>query len=89
MRAGNAPPASVAIPTQRPERSTTMARSPQDKMRDPRNQPDGSHDQDRHGRKQNTGSPANRAEGHDARTAAGGAAHGGGSGRDRSGNPGR
>lgn len=30
--------------------------SPRDPMRDPRNQPDGSHDQDRHGRKQNRGS---------------------------------
>lgn len=29
---------------------------PHDKMRDPRNQPDGSRDQDRHGRKQNSGS---------------------------------
>jgi hypothetical protein len=29
---------------------------PHDRMRDPRNQPDGSRDQDRHGRKQNSGS---------------------------------
>ena len=29
---------------------------PGSKMRDPRNQPDGSHDQDKHGRKQNAGS---------------------------------
>jgi len=29
---------------------------PHDRMRDPRNQPDGSRDQDKHGRKQNSGS---------------------------------
>ena len=31
-------------------------RNPQDRMPDPRNQPDGSHDQDKHGRKQNSAS---------------------------------
>ena len=31
-------------------------RDPHDRMRDPRNQPDGRHDQDRHGRKQNSAS---------------------------------
>ena len=30
--------------------------SPRDNMPDPRNQPDGRHDQDKHGRKQNSGS---------------------------------
>jgi hypothetical protein len=30
--------------------------SPRDNMPDPRNQPDGSRDQDKHGRKQNSGS---------------------------------
>lgn len=30
--------------------------TPRDTMPDPRNQPDGSHDQDKHGRKQNSGS---------------------------------
>jgi hypothetical protein len=56
-----------------------------DDMRDPRNQRDGANDQDRHGRKQNTGSnqPAREA-GTDARKAPGGPAHGGGSGSDRS-----
>jgi hypothetical protein len=33
--------------------------SPRDNMRDPRNQPDGANDQDKHGRKQNTGSNLN------------------------------
>jgi len=58
-----------------------------DDMRDPRNQPDGARDQDKHGRKQNTGSnePTKRAAGSDARAVPGGPAHGGGSGRDRSG----
>ncbi|HSR64795.1 MAG TPA: hypothetical protein VLM17_04215, partial [Xanthomonadaceae bacterium] len=58
-----------------------------DDVRDPRNQPDGSHDQDTHGRKQNTGGNASsrKAAHHDGgREAPGGAAHGGGSGRDRS-----
>ena len=66
-----------------------MARMNQgDDMRDPRNQPDGANDQDRHGRKQNTGSNAShrKAAHHDERDAPGSAAHGGG-GRDRSGNP--
>lgn len=31
-------------------------RDPHDRMRDPRNQPDGSHDQDKQGRKQNSAS---------------------------------
>ena len=31
-------------------------RDPHDRMRDPRNQPDGSYDQDKHGRKQNSAS---------------------------------
>ena len=57
-----------------------------DDMRDPRNQPDGANDQDKHGRKQNTGSNQPRhAAGSDARQAPGGPAHGGGSGKDRSG----
>jgi len=58
-----------------------------DDMRDPRNQPDGRNDQDRHGRKQNTGdnAPHRKATSHDERDAPGGPAHGGGSGRDRSG----
>lgn len=57
-----------------------------DDMRDPRNQRDGARDQDKHGRKQNTGSnQPRRAAGNDARHAPGGAAHGGGSGRDRAG----
>lgn len=58
-----------------------------DDMRDPRNQPDGRNDQDRHGRKQNAGTnaPNRKAAHHDQRDAPGGAAHGGGSGRDRSG----
>jgi hypothetical protein len=69
--------------------STPMATMNQgDDMRDPRNQPDGSHDQDKHGRKQDTGSnaPNRKAAHHDGeRGAPGGPAHGGGSGSDRSG----
>jgi hypothetical protein len=63
-----------------------MAEQPNqgDDMRDPRNQPDGANDQDKHGRKQNTGSnQPRRAAGNDARQAPGGPAHGGGSGSDR------
>jgi hypothetical protein len=57
-----------------------------DDMRDPRNQRDGANDQDKHGRKQNTGSnQPRRAAGNDAREASGGPAHGGGSGSDRAG----
>lgn len=57
-----------------------------DDMRDPRNQRDGANDQDKHGRKQNTGSnQPRRAAGNDAREAPGGPAHGGGSGSDRAG----
>jgi hypothetical protein len=57
-----------------------------DDMRDPRNQRDGADDQDKHGRKQDTGSnQPRRAAGNDARKAPGGPAHGGGSGRDRAG----
>jgi hypothetical protein len=57
-----------------------------DDMRDPRNQRDGANDQDKHGRKQDTGSNRPRsAAGNDARKAPGGPAHGGGSGRDRAG----
>ena len=57
-----------------------------DDMRDPRNQRDGADDQDKHGRKQNTGSNQPRAAaGNDARRAPGGPAHGGGSGSDRAG----
>lgn len=57
-----------------------------DDMRDPRNQRDGAHDQDKHGRKQNSDSnQPRRAAGSDARSAPGGPAHGGGSGSDRSG----
>jgi len=33
--------------------------SPRDTMPDPRNQPDGANDQDKHGRKQNSGSNLN------------------------------
>jgi hypothetical protein len=65
-----------------------MARMNQgDDMRDPRNQRDGANDQDKHGRKQNTGTnePAKRAAGSQARDVPGGRAHGGGSGGDRSG----
>jgi len=64
-----------------------MARMNQgDDMRDPRNQRDGAQDQDKHGRKQNTGSNQPRSTaGNDARQAPGGPAHGGGSGRDRDG----
>ena len=63
-----------------------MAMNQGDDMRDPRNQPDGARDQDRHGRKQNTGTNAStrQAAGRDARDTQGGPAHGGGSGRDRS-----
>ena len=71
--------------------STLMATNQGDDMRDPRNQPDGRHDQDRHGRKQNTGSNApNRKAEHQAgaRDVPGGPPRGGGSGRDRSGTPG-
>jgi hypothetical protein len=57
-----------------------------DDMRDPRNQRDGANDQDKHGRKQNTGTNQPRsASGNDARQAPGGPAHGGGSGSDRAG----
>ena len=57
-----------------------------DGIRDQRNQRDGAHDQDKHGRKQNTGSNQPRdAAGNDARQAPGGPAHGGGSGSDRAG----
>jgi hypothetical protein len=57
-----------------------------DDMRDPRNQRDGANDQDRHGRKQNTGSNQPRsAAGNAVRDVPGGAPHGGGSGRDRAG----
>jgi len=57
-----------------------------DDMRNPRNQRDGANDQDKHGRKQNTGSnQPRRAAGNDAREAPGGPAHGGGSGSDRAG----
>jgi len=61
-----------------------------DNMRDPRNQGEGSHDQDKHGRKQNTGSnaPNRHAGNNDGRQAPGGPAHGGGSGKDRSGSRG-
>ena len=62
-----------------------------DDMRDPRNQADGRNDQDRHGRKQNTGTnaPNRKAAHHDGqRDVPGGPAHGGGSGRDRSGSVG-
>jgi len=65
-----------------------MAEQPNqgDDMRDPRNQPDGANDQDKHGRKQNTGSnQPRRAAGNDARQVPGGPAHGGGSGSDRAG----
>ena len=64
-----------------------MAQASQgDDMRDPRNQRDGADDQDKHGRKQDTGSnQPRRAAGNDARKAPGGPAHGGGSGRDRAG----
>jgi hypothetical protein len=59
---------------------------PDDNMRDPRNQRDGANDQDKHGRKQNTGTNQPRsAAGADARNAPGGPAHGGGSGGDRAG----
>jgi hypothetical protein len=46
---------------------------PHDRMRDPRNQPDGSRDQDKHGRKQNSGSnqDARRALGSDRDPASG------------------
>jgi hypothetical protein len=55
-----------------------------DDMRDPRNQRDGTQDQDKHGRKQNTGSNQPRqAAGSDPRRIPGGPAHGGG--RDRAG----
>jgi hypothetical protein len=58
-----------------------------DDMRDPRNQRDGASDQDKHGRKQNTATNAamRRAAGTEARGQPGGPAHGGGSGKDRSG----
>ncbi|MGN6512415.1 MAG: hypothetical protein ACTHKZ_02415 [Lysobacteraceae bacterium] len=59
-----------------------------DDMRDPRNQPDGRHDQDRHGRKQDTGrnAPDRKAADRDGtRDVPGGPAHGGGSGGDRAG----
>ena len=61
-----------------------------DDLRDPRNQPDGSRDQDKHGRKRNTGAnaPNRKAASSDQREAPGGPAHGGGSGRDRSGSMG-
>jgi hypothetical protein len=64
-----------------------MARMNQgDDMRDPRNQRDGAHDQDKHGRKQNTGTNTPRsASGNDAREAPGGPARGGGSGSDLAG----
>ncbi|NUS38636.1 MAG: hypothetical protein HOQ02_06385 [Lysobacter sp.] len=65
-----------------------MATNQGDDMRDPRNQPAGSHDQDKHGRKQNRGSdaPGRKDALHDGgRETPGGPAHGGGSGRDRSG----
>jgi hypothetical protein len=57
-----------------------------DDMRDPRNQRDGANDQDKHGRKQNTGSnQPERQAGTEARKVPGGPAHGGGSGGHRSG----
>lgn len=65
-----------------------MAMNQGDDMRDPRNQPDGRNDQDRHGRKQNTGRPTpdgKTAQPAPERDVPGGPAHGGGSGRDRSG----
>lgn len=65
-----------------------MATHTDDDRNDPRNQPRGSHDQDKHGRKQDTGSnaPNRKAAHHDGeRHAPGGPAHGGGSGSDRSG----
>ena len=64
-----------------------MARMNQgDDMRDPRKQRDGANDQDKHGRKQNTGTNTPRsASGNDAREARGGPARGGGSGSDRAG----